>query len=155
MAGCRWIFLNFKTDILFLGGILNYVSHIMYNAVNYLTTNRPLNLTLYCRHDIEVNCIQYKKRSYEEFLKLASSLKIVPEPTNRYKYRKLFVRSLSFPACKFKPVVLGKSTTYGEYRNHNHGLFRANADGFYFFERFRDIQTQYSSDSTDGSFMYT
>ena len=116
-------FLISKLTLFVLGGILNYVSHIMHNAVNYLTTTRPLNLTFYCRHDIEVNCIPY-----------------------------YFSGSKNF---KFTPVFLGKSTTYGKYRNHNHGLLRANAAGFHFLERFGKIQTQYSSDSTDGSFMYT
>ena len=47
-----------KLTFLFLGGILNYVSQKMFNAVSFLTTNRPLNLTFYCRHDIQVYCTQ-------------------------------------------------------------------------------------------------
>ena len=47
--------LNPSFKIIISGGILNYVSHVMFNAVNYLTTQRPLNFTLYCRHDLQVD----------------------------------------------------------------------------------------------------
>ena len=46
---------NPSFKIIISGGILNYVSHVMFNAVNYLTTQRPLNFTLYCRHDLQVD----------------------------------------------------------------------------------------------------
>ena len=89
-----------KLTFYVLGAIVNYASHIMCVAVNYLASNRPFNFTAYCRHDIQVTEIVLFLRS------LFTSMKVFQ--------------------LMFTPVFSGKSTTYGKYRNHNHALLRSN-----------------------------
>jgi acyl-coenzyme A synthetase/AMP-(fatty) acid ligase len=44
-----------------LGGVLNFVGHIMFNVVNYLSTARELNFTLLDRYDLEGNLLHIKE----------------------------------------------------------------------------------------------
>ena len=78
------------------GGILNYVSHVMFNAVNYLSTSRPLTFTLYCRHDLQVG-------SSSIFMTII----------------RVIVNSVNF-------IFQGKSTSHGKHRISSHGLLRSN-----------------------------